>query len=78
MTLAQGGSAHPAGKVEADTSLCIGSGQCGVIAPGLFGVGDEGTVIVKGDGSVAEAELAAVENAVALCPVEALRVSRTR
>jgi ferredoxin len=61
--------------VKADRNLCIGAGQC-LLASGLFELDGDGKVYVHKDGVVSVEELEAVQDAVALCPVEALTLEQ--
>ncbi|GGS31680.1 ferredoxin [Streptomyces humidus] len=53
-------------EIEVDTDRCVGGGQCVIVAPEIFGQGDDGIVTVlrlpRPD------EVAAVREAVVLCP----------
>lgn len=42
----------------------------------MFSLDDEGKITVAGDGAVADEDAAAVEDAVELCPVQALEIVR--
>jgi ferredoxin len=56
--------------VSVDPTACVGSGSCTNIAPGVFRI-DEGlgvAVVVSQDG----APVADIEEAIAICPVEAI------
>jgi ferredoxin len=60
-------------KVIVDFAKCTGLGICESMAPEIFEVNDEGRlVLVKED--IADDELQSVEEAVAGCPTEALRI----
>jgi len=62
-------------KVEVDFNKCTGLGICESLAPTLFEVNDEGNlVLLKED--ITDDELQGVEEAVAGCPTEALRIVR--
>ena len=61
--------------VEADRELCIGSGNCTETAVGVFELGEDGRVIVVKE-QLEDADLEAVEEAVDLCPVQALVLKR--
>ena len=58
-------------RVAADRELCVGSGQCELLAPEVFEVDDDGAVRVlqpeADDGS-------AVRDAVQQCPTGALSI----
>ncbi len=61
-------------RVTADNSQCAGHTLCNAAAPQVFGLDDEGYVVVLVDGDVpAEVEGAARE-AVAACPERALSI----
>jgi ferredoxin len=62
-------------KVEVDFTKCTGLGICESLAPSVFEVNDEGDlVLLKAD--ISDDELQGVEEAVAGCPTEALRLVR--
>lgn len=62
-------------KVLVDYDKCTGLGICESLAPDFFEVNDEGDlVLLKED--VSDDELGAIEEAVAGCPTEALRIQR--
>ncbi|MFF0105668.1 ferredoxin [Streptomyces sp. NPDC085927] len=62
-------------KVEVDYGKCTGLGICESLAPAFFEVNDEGElVLIKDD--ITDDELQGVEEAVAGCPTEALRIVR--
>ncbi|WP_347057797.1 ferredoxin [Blastococcus sp. HT6-30] len=60
-------------RLEADLERCVGAGACEALAPDLFEVGEEGTVVVlrphPEGGDVRDAE-----EAVQQCPTKALRL----
>lgn len=59
-------------KIKADTDVCIGAGQCALVAPELFDQSDDdGTVIVLNE-TPSEDQRAKAEEAVSLCPSGAL------
>jgi ferredoxin len=62
-------------KVEVDFSKCTGLGICESLAPDFFEVNDDGDLVLLKEG-ITDAELQAVEEAVAGCPTEALRIAR--
>jgi ferredoxin len=62
-------------QVEFDRELCIGAGQC-LLASSLFELADDGKVDVLRSGIVTDDEVDEVEDAVSLCPVEALVLRR--
>jgi ferredoxin len=62
-------------KVVVDFNKCTGLGICESMAPDLFEVNDDGAlVLLKED--ISDDELQSVEEAVAGCPTEALRIER--
>lgn len=64
-------------KVVVDKTRCVGSGMCTSIAPTFFDLDDDGSLVVKNDGEVDPSDaqaVTAVEDAVACCPMEALRL----
>ncbi|HEV7625174.1 MAG TPA: (4Fe-4S)-binding protein [Streptomyces sp.] len=59
-------------RVQADTTLCVGAGQCVLSEPSVFDQDDdEGTVVVLVE-RPGEADLANVREAVDTCPSRAL------
>jgi ferredoxin len=58
-------------KIEVDTGRCTGHAQCEGVAPEVFEVGDDGLVRVL-EPSPSEDQRAAVQEAVDLCPTQAL------
>jgi ferredoxin len=60
-------------KVEVDFGKCTGLGICESLAPEFFEVNDQGDLVLLRDDITPE-ELQAVEEAVAGCPTEALRI----
>ncbi len=62
-------------KVIVDFDKCTGLGICESIAPDFFEVDDSGSlVLLKED--ITDDELQLIEDAVAGCPTEALRIER--
>lgn len=62
-------------KVEVDFSKCTGLGICESLAPAFFEVNDDGDlVLLKAD--IGDDDVQGVEEAVAGCPNEALRIVR--
>lgn len=57
--------------VEADRERCIGSGQCAFLAPDVFDVDETGRVVIVGPAVDGDER---VQEAVAHCPTEALRL----
>ena len=62
-------------KIIVDRDKCTGLGICESLAPGVFEVNDDGDLVLKAE-EVPEGQLAEVEEAVAGCPTEALRIER--
>jgi ferredoxin len=62
-----------AGRIIADRSLCDGNGVCAGQAPEYFMLGEHDELRLLKE-EVDEADLAAVERAIASCPKAALRV----
>jgi ferredoxin len=60
-------------KVTVDFTKCTGLGICESMAPNIFEVDDDGKLVVLKD-DVTDDELQSVEEAVAGCPTEALRI----
>ena len=68
-------SGVPTLRVAADRDVCIGAGMCVLPAPGVFDQSDaDGLVEVLVD-TPGEADVAAVREAVKLCPSGALRLT---
>jgi ferredoxin len=62
-------------KVIVDFAKCTGLGICESMAPEFFEVNDDGDlVLIKED--ITDDELQSIEEAVAGCPTEALRIER--
>jgi ferredoxin len=60
-------------KIHADTARCSGHGVCQLAAPEVFEVGDDSVVLLLTDRPREELR-GAVEEAVAECPEQALRL----
>lgn len=58
-------------RVEVDRDRCLGTGACVYAAPEVFQLGDDAVVRVVGE---VDGQDAVVRDAVAECPVEALRL----
>jgi ferredoxin len=56
-------------RVTADREVCVGAGQCELLAPDVFEVGDDGAVRVLQD---VPDDGSAVRDAVQQCPTGAL------
>ncbi|MCS5736076.1 ferredoxin [Herbiconiux daphne] len=59
-------------KIIASRTVCIGAGQCVFSAPESFDQDDDGKVVVLDDSPEPGAALAAVREAVEVCPSRAL------
>jgi ferredoxin len=59
-------------KVIVDMNLCQSHGECVNAAPDVFDLGDDDVLIWKED--VEESQRAAVEEAVDVCPMMAIRI----
>ncbi|MDA8290739.1 MAG: ferredoxin [Actinomycetota bacterium] len=61
-------------KVVIDTDRCQGHGQCAVIAPGVFAVGDDekAHLLLLPGTEVPGCEEPTVDDAIAICPEAAL------
>ena len=62
-------------KIIVDRTKCTGLGICESLAPGVFEVDEDGDLVLLTD-EVPEGGLDSVEEAVAGCPTEALRLER--
>ncbi|MFK8850237.1 ferredoxin [Streptomyces sp. Ac-502] len=63
-------------KIDIDTSVCIGSGQCALTAPGVFTQDDEGfSALLPGREDGAGDPL--VREAARACPVQAITVTES-
>ncbi|UAK39391.1 ferredoxin [Gordonia bronchialis] len=60
-------------KVTVDYGKCTGLGICESLAPEFFEVNDDGELVLLKE-EIGPDELKAVEEAVAGCPTEALRI----
>lgn len=60
-------------KIFVDRTRCAGLGVCESVAPEVFEVGDDGTVVLLTE-AVPEGMLESVQQAVYGCPNEALRL----
>ena len=63
-------------RVSIDGDRCQGHGRCYDLAPEIFTEDDEGYSQLVGDGSVAPADEARAQLAVANCPENAISVVR--
>ena len=66
---------HPAMKIEVDFDKCTGLGICESLAPDFFEIDDNGDLLLLKE-DVTDEELQSVEESVAGCPTEALRILR--
>jgi ferredoxin len=62
-------------RLVVDTRLCNGYGMCHHAAPALVDLDAQGYAMVRGEGEIGADQLEAAENAVALCPAQALLLS---
>ncbi|NMO01455.1 ferredoxin [Gordonia sp. TBRC 11910] len=62
-------------KVTVDFAKCTGLGICESLAPDFFEVNDDGKLVLLRD-DITDDELQSVEEAIAGCPTEALRIVR--
>jgi ferredoxin len=60
-------------KVMVDHDRCMGTGNCNLIAPNVFGQRDDGLVLLHSEGPGVE-DWAAVRRAAAACPTGAILV----
>jgi ferredoxin len=60
-------------RVEVDPDRCMGTGGCVFIAPDVFDLADDGVATVVGP---VDGDDERVRNAVAECPMDALRLLR--
>ena len=63
-------------KVYVDQDRCVGSGQCALVAPGVFDQNDEDGTAVLLDHSPHDDLLTAVRDAAAGCPALAIAFER--
>jgi ferredoxin len=62
-------------RIEIDTQVCIGAGQCALAAPGVFTQDDDGfSTLLPGRADGADGPM--VREAARACPVGAITVSR--
>ncbi|NEB78412.1 ferredoxin [Streptomyces sp. SID14478] len=62
-------------KIVADTVKCVGAGQCVRTAPDLFDQGEDDGVVVVLNAEPEGSLLSVVDEAVDLCPAQALSVA---
>ncbi|WP_338324655.1 ferredoxin [Nonomuraea polychroma] len=60
-------------RINADTGLCVGSGQCVLTEPAVFDQDGDGIVVLLTDHPSDETE-AQVRDAITLCPSRALSI----
>ena len=60
-------------RVEVDTGLCASTGMCESVAPDLFEVADDGSLVVL-QVELPEARVADARAAARSCPTRALRI----
>ncbi|MGE2689214.1 ferredoxin [Mycolicibacterium pulveris] len=60
-------------RVQADRNVCISAGNCVMVAEAVFEQDDDGIVVVLVD-EVPDDQVHNVEEAVKLCPSQALRL----
>jgi ferredoxin len=60
-------------KVRVDREVCIGAGQCALVADSVFDQDDEGLVILLAE-HPGEDSYAMVRKAESLCPVSAISI----
>lgn len=60
-------------RLIADRDACQGYGNCVTAAPDVYDIDDDGTVVLRVD-TIEAADRARVQQAVASCPVSALRI----
>jgi ferredoxin len=63
-------------KITVEKSVCIGAGQCALVAEELFDQDDEGFVVLLED-EPEPSQSAAARRAAALCPARAISISES-
>lgn len=63
-------------KIVVDRDRCVGTGMCESIAPDVFEVADDGTLVVHRE-TVTRQESSSIRQAVASCPAVALALRRS-
>ena len=63
-------------NVDVDQDSCVSSGQCVVSAPSVFDQRDEDGVVVLLTATPPSDAVDGVEHAAAVCPAQAIRISR--
>ena len=61
-------------QITADRSVCVGAGQCALVAGDLFDQDDDGLVLVL-DSAPDDADAPAARRAASLCPARAITVT---
>jgi ferredoxin len=61
--------------IFADTTACVGAGQCALVASTLFDQDDDGIVVVLDPDPTTDDDVAAALRAASLCPARAIRVT---
>ena len=61
-------------RVTADTTACVGAGQCALVAGALFDQDDDGIVELLEPHPVGAADESAARRAASLCPAHAIVV----
>lgn len=62
-------------KCSVDKDACIGCGMCAAISAAAFAIGDDGkSICTLENGVVTDDVAASVDEAVASCPVQAIKV----
>lgn len=62
--------------IEVDMTECQDHGQCVFAAPEIFRFGDDDRLSYEETAEVSPEKLAAVEEAVDMCPLQAIRIKR--
>ena len=62
-------------QIVVDPKVCTGHGRCHLEAPDLVDLDDNGYAVIVGEGAITAQTLEAAENAVAVCPVQALSIT---
>jgi ferredoxin len=60
-------------EITVDRETCIGAGMCFNVAPEVFDLDDDGKAILPGGETVPTELEPAVDEAISLCPVGAIR-----